>query len=119
MEQKERANTSNLSPIFSHQRRDIYRRSCKLWGEEKAVAIIGEHPSLSAAEQKTAQYAKSDAPVLMTGESGAGKEIFAKSLYLLSTRYGKPFGCVNCAQFHDPNMMVSELFGHKKGSFTL
>jgi len=55
---------------------------------------------------------------LITGESGVGKELFAGALYLLSRRNGGQYVPVNCGQFSDENLMVSELFGHVKGSFT-
>jgi transcriptional regulator with GAF, ATPase, and Fis domain len=56
--------------------------------------------------------------VLVTGESGVGKELFARGLYLLGQRCGRPFYSVNCAQYQNDELLVSELFGHKKGSFT-
>ena len=55
---------------------------------------------------------------MITGETGVGKEAFARSLYLLCKRRGKSFLAINCAQYQDDNLIVSELFGHKKGSFT-
>ena len=56
--------------------------------------------------------------MLIAGESGAGKELVAKACYLLSPRRELPFVSVNCPQYQDGNLTVSELFGHKKGSFT-
>jgi len=57
-------------------------------------------------------------PVLILGESGVGKELLAQALYLLSGRTRMPFTSVNCPQYQEGNLTVSELFGHKKGSFT-
>jgi DNA-binding NtrC family response regulator len=59
-----------------------------------------------------------DEPILLTGESGAGKESLAQSVYLLGPRREGPFVTVNCPQFQEGNLTVSELFGHKRGSFT-
>jgi DNA-binding NtrC family response regulator len=96
----------------------IHRSSLERWGSPGAVILIGRDPVLVDAQVRLARFAASDAPVLLTGETGTGKELFARSLYLLGARFGKPFVRVNCAQFHNGNLMASELFGHKKGSFT-
>lgn len=92
--------------------------SAEWWGKEKAIHFVGCHSTLMEAQRKLLHFTMLDEPVLITGESGVGKEIFAKSLYLLSARRGKTFISVNCAQYHDQNTLISELFGHKKGSFT-
>jgi transcriptional regulator with GAF, ATPase, and Fis domain len=94
----------------------INELSVKRWGEE--TILIGNHPTFLEALEKLEKFAQSDEPVLITGESGVGKELFARALYLLSWRHGAPYNCVNCGQFSDENLMVSELFGHLKGSFT-
>ena len=61
--------------------------------------------------------AHGNSTVLITGESGVGKELFAEQIYLNSSRKGKPFVRVNCASL-SPTLIESELFGHVKGSFT-
>lgn len=55
---------------------------------------------------------------MITGESGCGKEALAQAIFLLGPRRGKPFISVNCPQYLEGNLTVSELFGHKRGSFT-
>ena len=80
--------------------------------------MVGQHPGyvgLLARLQKVAGY---DEPVLIIGESGTGKESLAQALYLLGPRRSKPYVSVNCPQYQDGNLTVSELFGHRKGSFT-
>jgi DNA-binding NtrC family response regulator len=96
----------------------IQARALARWGDAAPHVMIGRHPTFTAALDRVARFARSDAPALITGETGTGKELFARALYLLSEREASPFARVNCAQYHDGQVMVSELFGHKKGSFT-
>lgn len=56
-------------------------------------------------------------PMLITVETGVGKEFFARTYYLLGSRRGKPFVIVNCPQYQQADLSASELFGHKQGSF--
>jgi DNA-binding NtrC family response regulator len=98
---------------------DIIRaRSVERWGEGQATNIIGAHASITAAVQKAARYARSDSPVMINGATGTGKELFARAIYLLSPRYGAPYTSVNCAQYQEGQLIASELFGHRRGSFT-
>lgn len=96
----------------------IHHLSSEVWGKEKALVLIGQHPKILDVQRKLVKYAQSELPLLITGECGVGKEIFAQSHYILGRRSGKPFISLNCAQYQDENLLVSELFGHKKGSFT-
>ena len=88
------------------------------WLNKATLLLIGQDPAFEAAQRKLKQVAMLNKPVLITGETGVGKEAFARSLYLLCRRRGKPFLTVNCAQYQGDNLIVSELFGHTKGSFT-
>ena len=96
----------------------VARLSVAEWGAAKAVVMIGRSPLVQELHQKLEKIAPFEAPVLVTGESGAGKESLAQAIYLLSPRRGKPYVAVNCPQFQEGNLTVSELFGHRKGSFT-
>jgi transcriptional regulator with GAF, ATPase, and Fis domain len=98
--------------------RTVQELSVEQWGWKNAVTMVGLDDRLLDAQQKVLRFARSESPVLITGETGTGKELFAKALYLLGPRAGKPFLRINCAQYNDGNLIASELFGHKKGSFT-
>jgi DNA-binding NtrC family response regulator len=92
--------------------------SVAAWDETKAVEIVGHHPSFLALLGKLQRVAPHDEPVLIVGESGSGKEALAQALYLLGPRRGRAFVAVNCPQYQDGHLTVSELFGHTRGSFT-
>jgi DNA-binding NtrC family response regulator len=98
--------------------RHICERSLECWGSTRPTVIVGRHPTLAAALERLRRLAESDAPVLITGDTGTGKELFARGLYLLSDRTAGPFLSVNCAQYREGQLIASELFGHRKGSFT-
>lgn len=98
--------------------RDAWIHSRVEWGTENAVEVIGRDAAFEEIHRKARKIAAFDEPVLITGESGVGKESLAQMLYLLSPRRGKPFISVNCPQYQEGNLTVSELFGHKRGSFT-
>ena len=80
-------------------------------------AIVGHSPIIMDVCKKLARLAQVDAPVLITGETGTGKELIAESIAQLSARFGKPFVVVNCAAVPE-TLLESELFGFEKGSFT-
>jgi transcriptional regulator with GAF, ATPase, and Fis domain len=108
-----------LEPVgLLAEAREIRRLSLEQWGDRKVTTVIGQHASIRTALARVARIAPADGPTILTGETGTGKELFARALYLLSPRRGKPFISVNCAQYHDSQLIASELFGHKRGSFT-
>lgn len=79
--------------------------------------IVTKDPAMAQVIKLAEQVAGSDASVLITGESGVGKEVMARFLHENSKRAQKPFISVNCAAIPD-NLLESELFGHEKGAFT-
>ena len=106
--------TAWLTPFASR----VAQLSEAEWGRPGVVRMIGTSPVLVKAQNRLERFAGVDRPVLITGESGVGKELFARAAYLLSPRRGEAFVSVNCAQFTDENLLISELFGHKKGAYT-
>ena len=81
------------------------------------VTIIGQTPSMVTIMSRVKAVADSDAPILITGETGTGKELIARALHAQSSRRDKPFIEVNCAAFPD-TLLEAELFGHERGAFT-
>ena len=79
--------------------------------------LISADPSMQAVIKLADQVARSEASILITGESGVGKEVMARYLHVNSKRADRAFISVNCAAIPD-NLLESELFGHEKGAFT-
>lgn len=79
--------------------------------------ILGESPAMRSLLELVHRVAASNAPVLITGQTGTGKGLIAKALHQASPRAGKPFLAINCSAFQD-QLLESELFGHEKGAFT-
>jgi DNA-binding NtrC family response regulator len=79
--------------------------------------IIGKSPAIAKLLDMLETIAESDAPVLIVGETGTGKELVARRLHELSPRRGGPFVAVNCAAFPE-TLLEAELFGHEAGAFT-
>ncbi|MGB5929193.1 MAG: sigma-54 dependent transcriptional regulator [Cyclobacteriaceae bacterium] len=84
---------------------------------KQRFGIIGNSPQLNHAIQVAAQVAPTDMTVLITGESGSGKESFSKIIHSLSSRKHGQFIAINCGAIPE-GTIDSELFGHEKGSFT-
>ena len=80
-------------------------------------SIVGKHPRIQQLIRTVAQIAPTDCNVLIVGETGTGKELFARALHQASFRAERRFVAFNCAAFAE-QLLVSELFGHEKGSFT-
>ena len=79
--------------------------------------LIGGSPAMLAVKRLGERAARSSIPILITGESGVGKEVIARAVHGSSERAGKPFVAVNCGAIPE-NLVESILFGHEKGSFT-
>jgi len=79
--------------------------------------LIGASPPMQRVYDLIAKVAQTDATVLLTGETGTGKELVAETVHSLSRRLKEPFLPINCGAV-SPNLIESELFGHERGSFT-
>jgi PAS domain S-box-containing protein len=79
--------------------------------------IVGASPALNTVLARVAKVAPTDSTVLITGETGTGKELVARALHKRSRRAQRAFASVNCAALA-PSLISSELFGHEKGAFT-
>ncbi len=84
---------------------------------EGSAEIFGSSPSILKVREMIARVAPTNATVLITGETGTGKELVARAIHKSSPRAEKPFIAVNCAAFTE-TLLESELFGHEKGAFT-
>jgi len=81
------------------------------------LGIVGDHEAFTKPLKTAYTLAQYDSDVLLLGETGVGKEVFAQLIHRAGSRYKKPFKAVNCAAIPE-NLFESELFGHVRGAFT-
>jgi two-component system NtrC family response regulator len=96
------------------ENRDFREELKTIYGPQN---IVGNHPAMRKVIQLIHQVAGTKATVLVTGDSGTGKELVARAIHYESDRSSKPFVVINCAAIPS-NLLESELFGHEKGAFT-
>ncbi|MCI0694767.1 sigma-54 dependent transcriptional regulator [candidate division KSB1 bacterium] len=89
----------------------------RLRDAQALAKLVGEAPAFLKAIRHVPDVANSDATVLITGETGTGKEMVARAIHYLSPRAGSPFVPVHCGSLPD-TLLESELFGHERGAFT-
>ncbi|HXM88854.1 MAG TPA: sigma-54 dependent transcriptional regulator [Candidatus Acidoferrum sp.] len=98
-------------------RTEVKRLRIELARNHGLENIIATSPNMTAILSKLAQVADSNVSVLLTGESGTGKDLLARALHFQSPRHSGPFVPVNCAAIPE-SLIESELFGHARGAFT-
>jgi two-component system response regulator HydG len=108
-----------LERAFQHRalQAKVHTLSVALAQSQRFEALIGESPPMQQLYQQLARIAASEAAVLITGESGTGKDLVAQALHANSQRAAGPFVPVNCPTL-PPTLLESELFGHVRGAFT-
>lgn len=89
----------------------------RLVHELATAKLVGSHPAFLSAIEQLPRFAQTDVAVLITGETGTGKELCARALHQLGPRREQPFVAVDCGAILE-QLLESELFGHTKGSFT-
>jgi len=106
---------SNRQLLLQHK--ELQREFEKISSRQKYSKIIGKSRQMRKIMELINQVAPTKASVLITGDSGVGKELVADALHNLSNRADKPFIKVHCAALSE-SLLESELFGHEKGAFT-
>lgn len=86
-------------------------------GDIPREGLVGESQAFRSALQFLSRFAASEAPVLLMGETGTGKELFARAIHYESARRDRPFVPLNCAAVPD-TLLENELFGHERGAYT-
>ena len=115
---------NKIIPIISRAMEKINSRPAQPSGstvvpvrESAFDTVLGHSRGLQQVIQLARKVAVTDVPVLLTGETGTGKEVFAQAIHNGSARAKQPFGAINCSAF-SKELLESEIFGHKAGAFT-
>jgi transcriptional regulator with GAF, ATPase, and Fis domain len=101
----------------AHKLPRVTHLDLSVWRTQFAHEIVGDHPDIVEALETVRQVAATDCNILITGETGTGKELFARAVHRASPRRGRPLIPVNCAAIPE-TLLETELFGHIKGAFT-
>ena len=104
-------------PLRRAQLLRLLQRAKRYQGTERRQRLTGRSTSIRDVRTLIEQVADFDTNVLITGQSGTGKELVARTIHDLSDRADKPFVPINCGAI-PPDLLESELFGHEKGAFT-
>lgn len=102
---------------FMDAHREAQQDDLAIWRQSCAPDVCGNDPLLLEQLQVSQQIAPSDCTVLVTGETGTGKELFARAVHLGSERHAGPYVALNCAAVPE-SLIEDELFGHTAGAFT-
>jgi DNA-binding NtrC family response regulator len=114
LEQAMRSRAGGISPDRSKKGESVASAGTSVGPGPR---LIGNHPLIEQVRALIRKVAPTDATVLISGESGTGKDIVARLIHLQSKRAAAPFVAVNCGAI-SPELLESEMFGHERGSFT-
>lgn len=106
-----------ISKSLKDRQKEYHTKTLVQQTNIKFSSIIGECPTTLKLKEQINLFAKNDNTILITGESGVGKELVARQIHNNSTRKNQPFIAINCAAI-PKSLIESELFGHEKGAFT-
>jgi two-component system, NtrC family, response regulator AtoC len=98
-------------------RRELDTARTTVGDRPSSSILVGQVPAMRRLQEMVKMVAQSDAPTLITGENGTGKEVVARMVHEQSARHEKPFVAVNCGALAE-NLVEAELFGHERGAFT-
>ena len=102
---------------LEREKRDLETELRRIYEDLHVEGIVGRSREILEVLDIVHRVAPTNATVLLRGESGVGKEVFARAIHFLSPRAGKPFIAVNCGAIPE-NLLEAELFGYEKGAFT-
>lgn len=94
---------------------DIAARTAARWGERESVRLLGTSEPLASTLSRLSRLAVADLPLVITGESGVGKGLFARAAHVLSPRASRPFVRLDCSQFVDEEHLLADLVGVASG----
>jgi transcriptional regulator with PAS, ATPase and Fis domain len=98
-------------------KREINQLQQRIRAKKGVTQFIGHNPEIRKLKDSIAQFAQLDSNILITGETGTGKELVARTIYELSPRANKRFLPINCGAMTE-ELMLNELFGHEKEAYT-
>jgi len=98
-------------------RREVSRLKQRIEAQQGTTQFIGQNPAILELKDSIAHFAQRDCNILITGETGTGKELVARTIYELSPRADRRFLPINCGTMTE-ELMVNELFGHEKDAYT-
>src|SRR3989337_1995806 len=107
---------NNEDDIESIEKVFFLQEACSK-GHEIRKCIIGDSEKIRQVWNMVETFAQSDVPILLEGETGTGKELFARAIHEMSNQRNGPFGPVDCASLPE-TLLESEIFGYEKGTFT-